>query len=156
MTFNQKLEYGNQGEREVAELLSNMGYSLLPMYQFKNLQNAPKIFGINNVELTSPDIILFKNNKTLFVEVKKKTKWVKQSEYLETGCDYRLYNQYRQVVENTGVNVMMVFNHVDEEPNGIYMINLLSEGRIWDGRDNNKQVFNPMYFYRIQDLKKLK
>jgi hypothetical protein len=154
MTFDQKLEYGNQGEREVANLLSNMGYKLMPMYQFKNLQNSPKIFS-GTMELVSPDIILFKNNKTLFVEVKKKTKWVKQINQLETGCDYKLYNQYRQVVEHTGINIMMVFNHVDEEPTGMYMINLLDKGRFWDGRDEHKQVFNPMYFYNYESLKKI-
>lgn len=150
--FQLNLAYGIEGEREVAEIFIKNGYSILPMFQFKELNSAPKIIKQNNTELISPDLILFKNNKTLFVEVKKKNRWVKNNNILETGCDYRLYTHYLDIVNNTGINLIMVFNHVNTPPLGIYYINIKTPGRFWDG--NN--TFNQMYFFNYKDLKTLK
>ena len=155
--FQNSLAYGTQGEKEVATIFLNNGYSILPMYQFKSLENSPKLFNETS-EIISPDLIVFKNGKSLFVEVKKKTRWVKHFDTIETGCDYRLYLQYLHTVNTTGLNLIMVFNHVDESPNGMYFIDIKTEGRYWDGKSNtqiNNKVYTPMYFFNFNNLKKL-
>jgi hypothetical protein len=152
--FKNSLEYGTEGEREVANIFLDLGYSIMPMYQFKKLDTSPKIFS-NESQLISPDLIIFNKNKTLFVEVKKKTKWVRSDGELETGCDYRLYQQYLQIVKTTNINLILVFNHEKEEPNGMYYIDVKTEGRYWNGLVNGSRVYTPMYFFKFSQLKKL-
>jgi hypothetical protein len=155
--FQHQLQYGIEGEKEVAEIFINNGYAILPMFQFKHLTESPKIIGpsTNNIELISPDLIVFKNNKTLFVEVKKKTRWVMNNNNLETGFDYRLYRHYLDVVNRTGIDLIIVFNHVNKPPLGMYYVNIKTEGRMWNGKIKDNYVYKQMYFFNFKDLKKL-
>lgn len=153
--FLRRLKDGVEGEKEVANIFLNLGYSLMPMYQFKNLNESPKIYS-DSISTVSPDLILFKNNKTVFIEVKKKTKWIRNNKTLETGCDYRLYQEYLKIAQQTKIKLILVFNHIKEEPTGIFYVDINTVGRYWDGTFRGKEMYSPMYFFNYEQLKKIK
>jgi|LakMenE18May11ns_1017448.scaffolds.fasta_scaffold9838908_1 hypothetical protein len=152
--FKDKLQYGKDGEKIIAEYFLNKGYSILPLYQFSE-DIAPKIF-LSNEVITSPDLTIFKNQKCVFIEVKRKKKWVKFGNIIETGCDNRLYCQYKKISQATGIDLFLVFIHEDIEPCGNYYININNIGRYWNGIVKNKNVSPPMYFWNLDQLNKLK
>lgn len=152
--FKQNLEFGQGGEKEVASLLLKKGFTILPLYQFTD-DISPKILK-HNLSYVSPDLTIFKNGKTLFIEVKRKKTWVKYKGTWETGCDYSLYRHYRELSIETGIELWMFFVHENDEPIGIYAINITEDGRYWDGKTSKgQQVKKPMYFWNRNNLKKI-
>ena len=135
--------------REIAQQLIKKGYYVLPLYQFQD-EISPKIIGEKNY--ISPDLICFKNNTTIFVEVKSKTGWVKFNGVIETGCNYEHYKHYRDISAKTKIKTYIVFNHVSGEHKGIYYIDVLKNGRYWDGKVKDKSVYDAEYFWNKNDL----
>ena len=150
--FEELLKFGQEGEKEVALLFINYGYSILPLYQFDAII-APKI--IIEKEYISPDLTIFKEGKCVFLEVKRKNQWVVYKDRTETGCDYRHYLEYLNLSKNTGIDLYMVFQHLDAEPTGIYLVNILEEGRYWDGTVGGVKKFKPMFFWNFDKLHKI-
>lgn len=152
--FKLNLAFGQEGEKEVTFLLLKKGYSILPLYQFTD-DISPKILK-GDLSFVSPDLTIFKNGKTTFIEAKRKTGWVKYKETIETGCDFRLYEHYKKVSSETGIELWMVFVHENEKPNGIYAINIKEEGRYWDGKTpQGKSVHKPMFFWNFNKMKQI-
>jgi len=152
--FKENLAFGQEGEKEVAFLLLQKGYSILPLYQFTD-DISPKILK-GDLSFVSPDLTIFKNGKTTFIEAKRKTRWVKHNNIIETGCDYRLYQHYKKVAAETGIELWMVFVHENETPNGIYAINIKEDGRYWDGKTpQGKSVHKPMFFWNFNKIKQI-
>lgn len=147
--FKEALAFGQDGEREIAKELIKKGYYVLPLYQFQD-EISPKIIGEKNY--ISPDLICFKNNTTIFVEVKSKTGWVKFNGVIETGCNYEHYKHYRDISAKTKIKTYIVFNHVLGEHKGIYYIDVLKNGRYWDGKVKDKSVYDAEYFWNKNDL----
>tara|TARA_Y100001937_G_scaffold49026_1_gene68335 strand:+ start:1161 stop:1649 length:489 start_codon:yes stop_codon:yes gene_type:complete len=146
--FKQALAFGQDGEREIAKKLITKGFYVLPLYQFQD-EISPKIIG--NENYISPDLICFKNNNTIFIEVKSKRQWVYWKGQLETGCNYQHYKHYRDIAAKTKIKTYMVFNHVDGDYQGIYYIDVLKNGRYWDGKAKDK-VYKAEYFWNKNDL----
>lgn len=163
--FKSQLAFGVEGEKEVAEMLIKTGVSILPLYQF-NADMSPKILTENKI-LSSPDLTCFRNGKCFFVEVKSKKRWTicPKTNRIETGCDYRLYKQYLEISQKTGIELILVFNHVNNKPfekinessNGFFYVNIITKGRYWDGcnEKTKKQVHKPIYFWEYFQLKKM-
>lgn len=151
--FRKLLAFGAEGEKEVSVYLINKGYKVLPLYQF-DPDTTPLIIGKTN-NLISPDLTIFKNGKAHFIEVKNKNRWVEFAGVRETGCDFKLYSHYKELSKNTGIELYLIFNHVTNKPKGFYSVDIMTDGRYWDGIVNNKRVNNPMYFFNYNDLKKL-
>lgn len=152
-SFKEKLAFGEQGEKEIAEILIKKGFYILPLYQFKD-KTAPQIIG-EYQSITSPDLICFKNKEIIFIEVKSKNKWVKYKGILETGCNYKLYKDYKKLSLKTKIKLYIVFNHVSGDHQGIYYVNIHKIGRHWDGKYKNKQKYKAEYFWKKQQLNKL-
>ena len=151
--FKNKLFFGQEGEKDISLRLIEKGFYILPLYQFKD-EIAPQIIGIKQT-IISPDLICFKNGKVIFFEVKSKNKWVDYKGILETGCNYKHYEHYKKLALQTKIKLYIVFNHVSGEQQGIYIIDVLKDGRYWNGKVKNKQIYKPEYFWKKQQLTKL-
>lgn len=154
--FKKKLAFGKEGEHEVADYFMKKEYSILPLYQFDD-DIAPKIFTFNE-EIISPDLFICGNNKTLWVEVKTKNRWIKFRGVIETGCNERHYNDYIKVKKHTQLPLYMVFNHKDVEPLGFYFVEISTPyNRIWDGLNEKtgKRISPPLVLWNFNDLQKL-
>lgn len=154
INFEECLKVGEQGEKDVAIHLLELGYNVLPLYQFEPTF-APRIFNIHK-NLTAPDLIVFNNAKTTFVEVKSKNRWIKYAGIIETGCDYRLYKEYKELSLMTKMPLHIIFNHSIDDPCGYFYIDINEQGRYWDGcNENGEKKSKAMYFWQCHQLKKL-
>jgi len=151
-SFEDSLQFGEDGEHEVAKILINRGVTLMPLYQY-NKEHAPYLLNVNG-NITSPDLLCFKND-CFFVEVKTKNQWVEYCGEMETGFDLKHFEDYRKIFETTNKKVYVFFNHKTKDPQGIYYIELMKYTRIWDGKVKAKQVHKATVFYKFEDLKKL-
>jgi len=161
--FKELLDFGQEGEKEIAEILINKGINILPLYQFEP-NKTPKIINNEN-NFISPDLTCFKNGNCFFVEVKSKQRWTicPTTNRIETGCDYRHYKHYLELSEKTGINLIMVFNHINNTPfadkskisNGYFYIDVKEKGRYWNGYNEktNIKIHNAIYFWNYDQLK---
>lgn len=134
-TFEDALAFGSEGEDAVARWLMRCGVTVLPLYQFKGHEMAPKMYQAEGT-MTCPDLTCFARG-AFFVEVKRKRRWTRWRDRTETGCDLRLWRDYCQVADATRLPVFLFFLH-DSGPNpGLYYgttTRLATEVREWDGR----------------------
>tara|TARA_Y100000593_G_scaffold17462_1_gene34924 strand:- start:135 stop:611 length:477 start_codon:yes stop_codon:yes gene_type:complete len=151
--FKNKLSFGQEGEKDIALKLIEKGFYILPLYQFKD-EIAPQIIGEKQT-IISPDLICFKDGKVVYFEVKSKNKWVDYKGVLETGCNYKHYEHYKKLSLETKIKLYIVFNHVSGKEQGIYLVDVLKDGRYWDGKVKNKQIYKPEYFWNKKQLIKL-
>lgn len=153
-SFKESLAVGAEGEKEVAIHLIDLGYSVLPLYQFEP-QTAPMVLSKSD-EHISPDLTLFIQGRCLFVEVKTKNQWVEYGGTRETGCNYRHYKHYKTLSEKTGVPLFLIFNHLENEPTGMFRVNVNEAGRFWNGQTPAGRPVSPeMYFWNYLKLKRL-
>tara|TARA_Y100001938_G_C8025430_1_gene397731 strand:- start:86 stop:559 length:474 start_codon:yes stop_codon:yes gene_type:complete len=150
--FKDKLIFGKEGEKDIALKLIENGFYILPLYQFKD-GIAPQIIN-KSKSIISPDLICFKNGKIIFFEVKSKNQWVNYTDVLETGCNYKHYQDYKRLSLETEIKLYIVFNHVKGKEQGIYYIDVLENGRYWDGKAKHKQ-YKAEYFWSKEQLTKL-
>lgn len=151
-SFEEYLQFGKEGEHEVAELLIEKGVTIMPLYQFEET-HAPFLVS-QDQKLISPDLFCF-GKDAFFVEVKTKRQWVVFRTCVETGLDKRLWDHYKNVKDATGKNIYLVFNHKVEEPTGFFFCELEEFTRVWDGTHGKELKYNSMVFYDISVLKKL-
>ena len=150
-SFKDLLKFGQEGEKEVAEILISKNIATIPLYQF--ISDSTPIIITKDQNYTLPDLICFKNiSDCFFVEVKTKNKWVKFNNKFETGMNERLYKEYKAIKEVTGRNVYVFFNHKKQNPVGIYAVELDSISRIWDGLVEGVKVHEKMVFYNKESL----
>ena len=122
MTFQDDLAFGKDGEERVAAKLVQLGFIVSPLYQYEDHKRAPVLFyqlrGAAQT-LTHPDLAVF-GKTCCFAEVKRKQRWVDfdRERGLETGCDLKLWHQYRLVRRVTGLPVWLFFIHERQEPTG--------------------------------------
>lgn len=154
MTFQENLKFGEEGEKLIAELLINDGYYVMPLYQFE-ATHAPHILGSNH-EFISPDLIIFKDSITKYIEVKRKNKWNNYQNKYTTGIDYRKYIQYKTLSQLTQIPFELYFIHEVIEPIGIFQIDIQTPGEYWDGKVYGEQRYSAMYFWNHTQLKKIK
>tara|TARA_R100001443_G_scaffold4451_1_gene13008 strand:- start:271 stop:756 length:486 start_codon:yes stop_codon:yes gene_type:complete len=152
--FKEKLAFGQQGEKLIAEKLIKKGFNVMPLYQFSD-DLAPQIIS-KKQNYISPDLICFKNGKSIFIEVKSKKKWVNYNGIIETGCNYKHYKHYKELAIKTNLDVFIFFNHVKGNYQGIYYVNVLTTGRYWDGVVNGSKIYNEEYFWNRNNLKQIK
>jgi hypothetical protein len=148
--FNQYLEFGEEGEHSVADVLIGLGVSVMPLYQF-NAKHAPYIISRYHNKLPLPDLLCY-NQGAFFAEVKTKNQWVVYKDRIETGIDAKSYEQYVLFEYTTSQTVYLFFNHLIEKPLGIFFVRLQHYTRCWDGKVGDRQVYNPMVFYNFDVL----
>lgn len=153
-SFKKLLEFGEEGEKEVALKLLNKGYTILPLYQF-NKEHAPFLL-TKKGKITLPDLYCYYENKeSIYIEVKSKKQWNITNGIIETGFDLKHFKEYKKIQEKTQKEVWIVFNHKGKYE-GFYTIKLNNFHRIWDGKNNNGiKKFKPLVFYKKDDLEKI-
>lgn len=160
-SFKEKLKYGQDGEKEVAEVLINKNICVVPLYQF--VSDSTPILISKNQNNILPDLLCYSNNKKIitgesfFAEVKTKNKWIKYNNSIETGLSYRLFREYYLIQTKTGNKVYLFFNHKKNNPIGLFYTELDNYSRFWDGLNcNGKQIMEQMVFYSYSNLKIIK
>lgn len=154
-SFKDFLKFGEDGEKEVAIQLIEKGINIMPLYQFTNKDKTPVLL-TKNTQIIAPDLICYYKNKSFFVEVKTKNKWVVSKNYIETGLDYKHYLEYLKIKETTGLPVYLFFNHINEKPNGIFYVEISKNNRYWDGTiPNGIKYYTEMIFYKFDVLKEI-
>lgn len=153
-SFKELLKFGEEGEKEVALKLLDIGYTVLPLYQF-NKEHAPFLLSKKG-KITLPDLDCYNENKeSIYIEVKSKKQWNTTNGIIETGFDLKHFKEYKKIQEKTQKEVWIVFNHKGKYE-GFYTIKLNNVHRIWDGKNNNGiKKFKPLVFYKKDSLKKI-
>ena len=154
-----QLAFGQEGEHIVASLLIASGsYTILPLYQFLSCSFAPQIYTASG-SLTSPDLVAMKSGKVMFVECKRKRRWIRWNERVETGLNRKHFQAYLELSQVTGIPLFLFFIHEEQEPTGIYAISLCKTGsmREWNGRNDytGAYVTKPEVFFASESLTKL-
>jgi len=153
--FNKQLQYGQDGEREIAARLISNGFAVMPLYQF-SASFAPTIYS-NNGNYTCPDLMCFSASYQMFVDSKKKRQWVTYSGGKETGINKNHYEAYKKLSDTTGIDMYLVFIHDENEPMGIYITEIHNEHtRSWDGYYNGNYRCKPMVFFTSESLRRIK
>lgn len=158
LDFEKQLEYGEDGEHIVADYLLKKEFVILPLYQFENKNQTPYLLYDKKL-LILPDLTVWKNGKTYFIEVKRKRQWVKFKNKIETGINYKLFKSYEEITLITDSIIYLWFVHEYEEPTGFYYIELnkfKNNSRYWDGVvGNSKKIMGQMLFVGIEYLTKV-
>lgn len=128
--FYQKLMFGQDGEKQVAEYLINIEKrnKVLPLFQFSYGSSSPFISSIEG-EIIAPDFLILDRGKYSYAESKRKQKWVlyNKNTARETGLDVKLWKEYMRLVRSTGAPIELYFLHEIEEPIGLYRIIITEE-----------------------------
>lgn len=119
MSFKQSLEVGKIGESYIAKWLQKRGFHVLPVYEKEISENkGPTLFMASGVQRIAPDMLVFKTDKTLWVEAKRKSSftWHRNSKCWNTGIDLRHYKDYVKVQdEHAEWDMWLLFLHGDKE-----------------------------------------
>lgn len=110
--FEQKLKKGFIGESLISRWFQSRGYSVLPAYDVEqNSGKGPRLFVSDGRQLISPDMLVFKSDKILWVEAKHKSAftWHRMSETWQTGIDRRHWGDYLKVAEVAPFPVWILF-----------------------------------------------
>lgn len=138
--FSASLAFGQEGEHLIAEALLRRGCAVSPLYQFQTHDAAPVMLWRQNGELAKcilPDLTVWSSTReVLFVEVKRKTRWVTYEAHKETGFNQRHFDHYLELRQRLGTPIWVFFLHEQREPTGVYVgeISALEKSiRRWDG-----------------------
>jgi len=133
--FKAAVEKARVYERGLADWLGRKGWHVLPVYDFCGLaeDKAPKL-QTDGSGLVLPDLLVCRDGRACWLELKQKQRATlhRMSGVLETGISLRLWGQYRAVKAVSGLQVWLVFAHVEEDEVLAQEIDML-EPRIYDG-----------------------
>jgi len=120
MTFQQSLEHGQAGESAISQWLQDRGCAVFPAYEkLLDTGKGPQLFTAKG-NFVLPDLLVFGEGaeKIFWVEAKTKTHfcWHRISQTWRTGIDLCQYWHYREVQENTGIPVWLMFLHIESKP----------------------------------------
>jgi len=113
VNFAETLEHGQAGETFIACWLKKHGYSILPIYEkIFDTGKGPQIY-TPTCELIAPDLLVYRGDKVLWVEAKRKTafSWHRATECWVTGIDLRHYHDYCTVADSAPWPVWLLFLH---------------------------------------------
>ena len=156
LSFKEALQYGQEGEHIVAALCLSQSFSVMTLYQF-TASTAPLIL-CNTSSFTSPDLMLWKQGKSWFAEVKRKNQWVRFDGNVETGLNYRHYLEYKSLSDKTGIPCILFFIQENEQPTGIYIVDIHNTNtRYWKGMNNDWGIVKqpPMLFFTSESLTRI-
>lgn len=118
MSFAETLEFGKLGECVVATAMTCRGYSVLPVYEIqRGNYKGPRVFAPKG-QRVAPDMFCMKPKDRFFVEAKRKSvfSWHRNTQRWVTGIDMRHYEDYKLILEETGIRILLVFLHEKAEP----------------------------------------
>jgi hypothetical protein len=146
---------GHNGELLVADKLMQLGYFVVPSYDYSGQENdkAPKMKGLMR-SFVLPDLDVSKSGSRKWVEVKTKedATYTRITQQYEHGIPLRHYRQYLEVEKESGCAVYLA---VYEIKTGEVLIGRLSElsklVRIYDGDKMSRggMAFFPRSAFRL-------
>lgn len=117
MSFHSQLSAGKLGEGIIGQWFQARGYNVLPVYE-KELSEGkgPVLFSASNMQLIAPDMLVFNNDKTFWIEAKTKShfSWHRISRQWVTGIDVHHYENYINVQKLVSWPVWLLFLHLDQ------------------------------------------
>lgn len=138
--FDTQLEIGRRAEKAVGRWLMSRGWLILPVYDYSGLgeRKAPKLVAAQALaSLVVPDLLACRKGLMRWAEVKWKLRadWTRSTQRKETGISKRLWLQYFEVHEQSGLEVWIVFVHQSEgEVRGASLWDLVAlTPRYYDG-----------------------
>lgn len=150
-SFEIQYLFGKDGEIIIHNKFVDYGYLILPVWQFES-KCAPLLYG-KKENYILPDMLIMKDTECAFIEAKRKRQYVNWNGIKETGICFRLYEQYMKIHNKTGIEVFVCFLHEQQEPTGLFLVNLCTTGRFWNGRNKDGIQFEkPLYLWNIKDL----
>lgn len=121
MTFEERLEYGKEGEDEVYNYLMQKGWSLIPTVPFKE-DKGQRVYRLKN-DYPSTDTIAFRKGISKWIEVKHKTHPSFYNGAWTVGMDKYYFSSYYRMQEDSGIDVSVFFLidvSTHEKPFGLY------------------------------------
>lgn len=117
--FEQMLGWGGEAEKAVSRWLQARGWYVLPTYDYSGEDDnkAPKMEGFKR-SLVIPDLLAAQfAHGSCWLEVKRKTKadYTYTTGRHETGISLRLWNDYKAVAHETGIDASVIFVHERED-----------------------------------------
>jgi len=112
--FETQLKAGKVGESQIAQWLKSRGYNILPIYEIEKGQYAgPAVYTADNNKIIAPDMLVFKDEKVIWVEAKHKNAftWHRMSEQFVTGIDLNHYFDYQKIAKIVVWPVWILFLH---------------------------------------------
>jgi len=163
-SFNDQLEIGQTAEGEIAQWFKSKEFTVLPIYEkVIDTGKGPQLF-LPDTALIAPDMLIFKGEKTFWIEAKYKTafSWHRITQKWVTGIDIKHYNDYLKVDNSTAWPVWIVFLHDGgqakdsplDSPRGLFG-NSLSYLRINENHRHNNWGKSGMVYWAINKLKLL-
>ena len=125
MIFNDSLKFGLGGERIVAEIMRARGWTVVQVGGQHGEYQGPRIELPMGLTLVSPDLIIMKNGKTFWIEVKRKSvfSFHKNSQKITTGIDLDKWIDYLEADRYGSFPLWLFFLHesdtVRDAPDGI-------------------------------------
>ena len=120
MNFEERPETirGREAEMAVSKWLQDLGWHVLPAYDYagQGERKAPRFEGRGD-DLVVPDLMAGKDGRGRWFEIKRK----RHADYTyltgreETGIHLRLMRHYQRVSEVSGLAVVLVFVHEEED-----------------------------------------
>jgi len=130
VSFDEQLKIGQTAEGKIAQWFKSKGFTILPIYEkVLDTGKGPQLF-LPDTALIAPDMLIFKGEKTLWIEAKYKTafSWHRITQKWVTGIDIKHYGDYIKVNNSTEWPVWIVFLHEggqakdspENSPKGLY------------------------------------
>lgn len=144
--FKENLKYGEQGEKETAELFRERGFTVESFYE--NVNTSAPMIDYGGIKFIAPDL---KINNTFYVECKRKENWFynKNLNITENGIDYEKWCEYMNLSEYANVNIYVNFIMKD----GMWLINLEKKGRVCMGKNLGIDHWNSYNWNKIDFTK---
>ena len=116
--FRAQLAAGLKGEDLVKAWLRHDGHLVVSDFGAMKPYLGPRVYGPSDM-IIQPDLLAIKEEDTppkFWVEVKSKSvfSWHRITAKWTTGVDVSKYDQYLEIINQTGWDVLIVFLHFDE------------------------------------------
>lgn len=158
-SFEELLEYGQEGEVVVGRFLKAQGTRFMALHQFGKGKGAP-VVSTPAGDVTSPDFLCWSGDgSSNFAECKRRT-WnnIGGPVVREVSVVERHLAAYRQLARQTGRPVYLYFL-MEEEPDGLYRVDASSDVKLreWDGRDpvTGQKYGAPQLFFPFSALERV-
>lgn len=159
--YKANLSFGLKAEKAIARYIveKKKASAILYSLEEKSTGSAPSII-IDGEKIILPDLKITskENDEFFYIEVKRKTRWIKFEKKLEQGINYRSYLEYKKLKEKLGVPIYIFFTSEKEEPKGVFFIEIgEKENRIWDGKNcsSGENIEEPIICWSIDQLHRL-
>lgn len=146
--FKESVKFGEEGEEIVMKyLIEKEDRECQPLFQFE--PNKTPIIYSKNGKIISPDIQSYIDGRCIFVECKRKNKWVNWNGEDQTGLDYKHWKNYTNLVYSTYCELEIYFLHKD----GLFRFKINHRLlKKWKNMDEDKLPYRTGYMTKKKEL----